>query len=75
MVTVAKLLGLYNRFYALDLPSFGKSENRTRVLSLVELTDALGEWTTLRQLTFFRISTSSWEFAMILSPDAPAATA
>lgn len=50
MVLVAELLGLYHRFYAPDLPSFGKSEKPTHVLSLVEQTDALAEWTRVIRL-------------------------
>ena len=45
MVPVAELLAPYHRIYAPDLPGFGKSEKPNRILSLVELTDALAWWT------------------------------
>jgi 2-hydroxy-6-oxonona-2,4-dienedioate hydrolase len=45
MVPVAKLLAPYHPVYAPDLPGFGKSGKPNRILSLVELTDAMAWWT------------------------------
>jgi len=45
MVPIAQLLAPYHRVYAPDLPGFGKSGKPARALNLIELTDALAEWT------------------------------
>jgi 2-hydroxy-6-oxonona-2,4-dienedioate hydrolase len=45
MVPIAEVLAPYHRIYAPDLPGFGKSGKPAHTLNLIELTDALADWT------------------------------
>jgi 2-hydroxy-6-oxonona-2,4-dienedioate hydrolase len=45
MVPAAEVLAPYHRVYAPDLPGFGESDKPAHILNVVELTDALAEWT------------------------------
>ena len=45
MVPAAEVLAPYHRVYAPDLPGFGESDKPAHILNVVELTDALADWT------------------------------
>src|SRR5215203_444792 len=45
MVPITEVLAPYHRIFAPDLPGFGESAKPAHVLNVVELTDALADWT------------------------------
>ena len=45
MVPITEVLAPYHRVFAPDLPGFGESAKPAHVLNVVELTDALADWT------------------------------